>query len=132
MFDIKKIEKMIKKDFHITRENLKSKIYTIPNIHSKYLRNFFYISKIVIDLETEKDLLYIKKRNYYLNDYPEIIRPTQVDFYIRGDKEYAELSNKLATRKLELKIIEDALNRCATISYFVKNIIDYENFLVGQ
>ena len=132
MWDITKIEKMISDDFNVTRENLQSKVYSLPNLHSKYLKFFYKISEILIKLESKKDMLYIKKRNYFLNDHPEAIKPTHVDFYINGDDEFASLKMKYAKRKLELKVIEEALKRCSTISFFCKNIIEYENFLVGN
>ena len=132
MFDILKIEKMIANDFHVTRENLQSKVYSLPNLHSKYLKFFYKLSEILIKLESKKDLMYIKKRNYFLNEHPEVIKPTHVDFYINGDEVFAALKLKCAKRKLELKVIEEALKRCSTISFFCKNIIEYENFLVGN
>ena len=130
--DIKKFEKMVGEDFYITRENLASRIYQIPNHHNKYLRGFYKVSSELIDLETKKDNLYIKKRKYFLNEVDEEIKSTQVDFYIKGDPEYAALLNKVNKKKLEVKIVEEVLKRCGTISFFIKSIIDYENFLVGQ
>ena len=130
--DIIKFSKMIKEDFLINRETLNDKIYHIPNLHSKYLKYFYEISNKLIDLETERDTLYIKKRKYYLNKTDEIIKDTQVKFFIEGDEEYSALINKIRKKELKLKIVDDALKRCGTISFFVKNIIDYENFLVGK
>lgn len=130
--DIQKFEAMIKDDFFVTRENLASKIYTIPNLHSKYLKNFYKISYILIDLETKKDKLYLKKRKQILEESNEEIKPNHLDFYINGNSEYSELSNKIKKRKLELRVIEDALKRCGTISFFIKDIVEWEKFLVGQ
>ena len=132
VFDIIKIEKMIAEDFNISRQNLNMKVYSLPNLHSKYLKFFYQISKDLINLESKKDMIYIKKRNYFLTDCDEIIKPTHVDFYINGDETYAKLKNKVAKKKLELKVVEEALKRCSTVSFFVKNIIDAENFLVGN
>lgn len=130
--DIIKFEEMVKNDFLVTRENLASKMYEIPNIHSKYLKFFYEISHTIINLETKKDKLYIEKRKHFLNDIDEEIKPAHIDFYIHGDGEYSALSNKIKKRKLELKIFEDVLKRCGTISFFIGNIITYEKFLVGQ
>lgn len=129
--NIDKFEKMIKEDFYITRENLASKIYKIPNIHSRYLKFFYQINSSLIDLETKRARLYLKKRKEILEEGDEEIKPSHVDFYIFGDDEYSSLLNKLKMKKLEFQIIEEALKRCGTISFFVKNIIDYESFLVG-
>lgn len=130
--DIIKFEKMVKDDFFVTRENLAEKIYKIPNLHSKYLKFFYKISNALIDLETVCAKLYIKKRKQILEESDEEIKPTHVDFYVNGDSEYSTLSNKIKKKKLELKIIDDALKRCGTISFFIKSIVEWERFLVGQ
>ena len=130
--DIDKFEKMVKDDFLINRENLNLKLYTIPNIHSKYLKYFYKISKNLINLETKLEKLYIETRSYYQNEYDEVIKLNHLDFYINADDKYSKLNNKVKRKRLELKIIEETLKRCGVISFFIKNIIDYENFLVGR
>ena len=130
--DIGKFEHMVQEDFLITRENLASKIYKIPNIHAKYLRMFYEISNILIELETKRAKLYIKKRKQILEESDEEIKTTQIDYYVHGDSEYSDLLNKIKKRKLDCKVVDEALKRCGTISFFVGNIIKYENFSVGQ
>lgn len=129
--NIEKFEKIIKDDFYITRENISSKIYRIPNLHSKYLKYFYELSNILIDLETKRAKLYLKKRKDLLENSDEEIKISQIDFYLHGDEEYSTLLNILKKKKLSLQIVEEALKRCGTISFFVKNIIDWERFLVG-
>ena len=129
--EFEKIKKEVDKDLEITQENLDTKIYEIPSLHSKYLRLYYHESLILEKMETALARLYVKKHHYYRHDYDYVIKDSQVSWYIDGDEEFSKRKYQINKQKLQVDFLERTLKKINQLSFDVKNIIEWVKFQSG-
>lgn len=71
--------------------------------------------------------------NVYV-DRPLKVRPlkTDLDMWIKADKDYIELSVLIQEQKAKVKFIEGCLDRLNKVNYEVKNAIDWRKYMDGM
>ena len=122
----------IQTDLEITIENIDSKIYQVPGLHSKYLRLFFNTKTKLNKKQKELNILY-KKIYYHIKDEAnEIMNQKEIIFNILGNEEYAQLNLEVETLIDLVDILDRTVKKVNTLSFDIKNIIAFNQYQSGM
>lgn len=124
--------KMYEKDTTITRENINSKIYDAPMLHSKYHKYLYKWRRDYIKNETLLSEQFRKLWYYYSDEHERTLKSTEIKWHIETDDDYIKLHSKVKILKGEVAQIEDMVKFCSNISFFCQNIINWETFMQGE
>jgi len=119
-------------DLNITAANLMDKVYEIPKLYNKWQRVYFIQKKKLNRKVKELDDLYRKKYYFYKDGDRLMSNAKEIDFNVISDEEYTTLRLQVESLKDLVKILEKSIDRIGKLSFDVKNIIDWNNFLNGQ
>jgi len=121
----------IEDDLNITAENIEKKIYMVSGLHSKYLRHFFNTKYKLNKKQKELNILY--KTLYYKikDDSEEILNQKEIIFNVLGDPEYAQLNFEVQTLIDFVDILDRTVKKVNNLSFDVKNIISWNNYIQG-
>ena len=122
----------IDKDLNITPDNLESKMYEVSGLHSKYLRHFFD-SKIKLN-KKKKELNLMYKDLYYKfkDESDDLMDKKEIIFNIHADEEYAQKNYEVQVLIDLVDILDRTVKKVNTLSFDVKNIISYKQYLTGE
>ena len=144
IMDIEQINKQWAKDSKIDETNLSSESARIPQLHNKY-----YLMYVKQALKTEKlkgELKELKKAKmeYYKGEMDEEelkdrgwspnplkILKTEIDKYIEGDKDYINMSLKVAYHEAATKYLEDIVKQLNSRNFIIKNMVEWNRFTSG-
>lgn len=130
--DFNELTEMVKSDFELNEQHLQTKIREIPNLHNKYLRYFFKEKTKLITLENSLNLLFREKWYYYMNDFDYKVEKKHLTWHVESDPDYSKLLVQFNKQKHLVDFFEQTLKKCNTLSFDIKNLIDYKKFMVGE
>ena len=131
-------------DSKIDETNLMRESSKIPRLHNKYY--LMYVKQGLKTTKLKEDLKELKKAKieYYKGEMddnelkergwkpnPLKILRQDIDKYIEGDKEYINLSLKVAYNEAATKYLEDIVKQINNRNFIVKNMIDFMRFQSG-
>lgn len=141
---IEQINKDWSEDSKIDETNLTHESSKIPTLHNKYY--LMYVKQGLKTTKLKEDLKELKKAKieYYKGEMDEdelkergwkpnplkILRQ-DIDKYIEGDKDYINLSLKVAYNEAATKYLEDIVKQINNRNFIVKNMIDWSKFQSG-
>ncbi len=132
MTTLDKLFEEIENDLSITVSNYQEKTYTVPALHSKYLRLFFKQKKILNKLNEELAKLYRDKYHYYTHDYEYTLdNSKEINFHIYSDADYSNLNLKVENQKLLVDCLDRTLKRVQYLSKDISNIMDTIKYING-
>lgn len=142
---IDQINKEWSEDSKIDETNLMHESSKIPKLHNKYY--LMYVKQGLKTTKLKEDLKELKKAKieYYKGEMDEdelkergwkpnplkILRQ-DIDKYIEGDKDYINLSLKVAYNEAATKYLEDIVKQINNRNFIVKNMIDFMKFQSGS
>lgn len=130
--NLKDLLEQINTDFDISHTNLQDKLYEIPKLHAKYLRIFFGEKVKLNKLESNLAELYRNKYYYYKEDCDRLPQSTkEIEFNILADEEYSELNKETKNQAALVEVLDRAVRKAERLSFDVKNIIEYLNYVNG-
>lgn len=121
----------LENDLNITEENLKEKLYKIPMIHCKWQKVFFNQKKKLIGKTKELSILY-RKKYYEYKEGENLLNLKEIDFHIISDPEYSELRSEVQKLELLVSTLESSIKKISQMTFDVKNIIEYLQFINGR
>ncbi len=129
---IKELMEEVDKDFDIKYTNLDKKLYTIPQLHSKYL-NFLLKEKTkYYKIKQELDKLYKKKYYHYRHNHSYVLENhREISFHIEADDEFSELLKKVNNKKALVEYLESVVKKAHNISFDIKNILQHLTYMQG-
>jgi len=119
-------------DFDFSNADLEAKLRAIPNLHSKWLRNFYQQSHKLIKKERDLAVIWRDKLNYYLHDYEYEVKPTQVKFYIDSDEDYSIIFYQVSCHRKIVDMIESILKKTTQLSFDMNNLIKLKELKAGK
>ena len=123
---------MIEGDLRLDRSNLENKMFELPSLYSKYLKFF---TKESIKYNKQDKIVSAKYRelyDYYKFDYKvKLDSEKLVDYHIISDSKYSDLNSSLKQQKIIVNTLELTLKRLSAMSFDIKNIISYQQYLNG-
>lgn len=132
---IAKLEKYISEesdDLLIENDKLNSKMMSLPQIHSKWLKYFYRESMLLLKYEEEEKKIFRKKFEFYLTQYDVEIKSNQVKWYVESDDEYIRISRKVNIQNKVVSYLEDVVKKVNNLNFLIKNIIDWKKFISGN
>ena len=120
------------KDTKITKENIQSKLYDIPVLVGKYQKYLYQWRRQFIKVESEKNELFRKKYHHYKYDYNKTLDSKEIKWHIETDEEFSKIESRYQILKSEVDQIQEMIKHCMNLSFFCRNIIEWEQFMNGE
>jgi len=118
-------------DTQLNEENFQSKLMTIPNLHSKWLKFCYGEINVMLKMEYSLKKLYRQKYKYYLTEYEVEIKPNHINFFIESDKEYSKYLYKTNVQKKKVEYLEKVVKKINSLSFDIQNIVKWQMFKMG-
>jgi predicted nucleic acid-binding Zn-ribbon protein len=128
----KDLFKELEDDLTLTPINLQDKLYEIPKMYNKWQRIYFENKKKLNKKVKELDELYKSKYYYYKDGDRLLDNQKEINFNVISDKEYNALRIEVENLKDLVKVLEQSVDRIGKMSFDVKNIIAWNQFLSGN
>ncbi len=119
-------------DLLLTPINLKDKLYEIPKLYNKWQRIYFQQKKILNLRIAELDELY-KRKYYEFKDGERLLdNMKEINFNVVSDPEYNKKRIETENLRDVVKVLEQSVDRIGKMSFDIKNIIGWNQFLSGN
>lgn len=132
------------KDSEIDRTELGKESLKIPQLHSKYLKEFYGAKSMYVKLTADYKRLYKLKHQYYQGvlskeeldqlgwePQPLKILKTDIPVYLESDTDLQTIQQKLQLVEDKIGIIENIIKTLNNRGYLIKNAIEWEKFKMG-
>ena len=130
---LKRIKLIIEDELKFDSGTILEKNRNIPKMYHMYLDIFLAENREYKKLVAQRDSLYAKKYHYFKYDYDyKLDSKGEIDLFIKGDDEYNKLNLKVETQKLHAEFFEKTLDNIRTLSFSIKNHIEFKKFLAGN
>ena len=119
------------KDLELNSADLQMKLFQVPLLYRKWQRIYFKYKKQLNKKVKELDALY-KRKYYEIKDGDRLLdNAKEINFNIIADNEYSKLRLETETLKDMVEILEDTVKRISRMSFDIKNLIEWQQFLNG-
>lgn len=109
------------------------KIYEAPNVHNKILRQMIIEKNKLNKLETKYNKIFGEKFHYYRYNHEVKIESKEVAiFYVKNDPEFIKINDEFNKQSLLVETIERWMKKATSISFDIKNVIQYLEFMNGK
>ena len=132
------------RDCKIDHTELGKESLIIPQLHSKYLNEFYQAKTLYNKLSNDYKKLYKTKQQYYLGilseeelkEYgwepqPLKILKSDIPTYIDSDVDMIEIQSKIKATEDKIDLIENIIRTLNNRGYLIKNAIEWEKFKMG-
>jgi hypothetical protein len=132
------------KDCKIDNTELGKESLIIPQLHSKYLNEFYLAKTLYNKLSNDYKKLFKVKQQYYLGilseeelkEYgwepqPLKILKSDIPTYIESDQDVIEIQSKIKATEDKIEFIENIIRTLNNRGYLIKNAIEWEKFKMG-
>ena len=132
------------KDSEIDKTELGKESLRSPQLHSKYLKEFYSAKSLHAKLSNDYKLMYKLKHQYYqgnlskeeLDQYgwdpqPLKILKSDIPMFIESDAELQAIQIKIKLTEDKIEIIENIIRTLNNRGYLLKNAIEWEKFKMG-
>lgn len=132
------------KDSEIDRTELGKESLKIPQLHSKYLKEFYLAKSTYVKLTADYKRLYKLKHQYYQGilskeeldelgweQQPLKILKTDIPVYMESDTDLQTLQQRLQLVEDKIGIIENIIKTLNNRGYLIKNAVEWEKFKMG-
>jgi hypothetical protein len=132
------------KDSDIDRTEIGKESLRIPQLHSKYLKEFYLAKSMHAKLSADYKLMYKLKHQYYQgilskeeleqhgwNPQPLKILKSDIPVYMESDLDLQTIQTKIQLTEDKIGIIENIIRTLNNRGYLLKNCIEWEKFKMG-
>lgn len=132
------------KDSEIDKTELGKESLRIPQLHSKYLKEFYLAKSMLAKLNAEYKTMYRLKHQYYqgilseeeLKEYnwdpqPLKILKSDIPVYMDADVDLQNIQTKTQLIEDKIEFIENIIRTLNNRGYLLKNCIEWEKFKMG-
>ena len=131
-------------DSEIDKTELGKESLRIPQLHSKYLNEFYMAKTTYVKLNQDYKNTYKLKYQYYqgllskeeLDENGWDIQPLKIlkadiPVYIESDEDLQLIKNKIQLIEDKVEILENIIKTLNNRGYLIKNAIEWERFKMG-
>lgn len=132
------------KDSEIDKTELGKESLRIPQLHSKYLKEFYLAKSMHTKLTADYKVMYKLKHQYYQGILPEEdlkehgwdpqllkILKSDIPVYMDSDLDLQAIQTKIQLTEDKIGIIENIIRTLNNRGYLLKNAIEWEKFKMG-
>lgn len=132
------------KDSEIDKTELGKESLRIPQLHSKYLKEFYMAKALHTKLNGDYKKLYKLKHQYYQGILPEEdlkefgwdpqplkILKSDIPMYLESDEDLQIIQQKITLTEDKIEIIENIIRTLNNRGYLIKNAVEWEKFKMG-
>jgi hypothetical protein len=132
-FDYTKFFNEIDEALTIHTHSLDKKIFEAPNIHNKILRQFIIEKNKLMKLESDLNKVFGQKFHYYRYEYElKLDNKDVVLFYVKKDPDFLKANDAFNSQKLLVETIEKWMKKANSITFDIKNILEYLKWSSGN
>jgi hypothetical protein len=126
----KELMQNIKDDLDINTNNIETKLYEIPGLHSKYLGLYFSTKTKLA--KQQKDLAQLYKEKWILyREGDDLLDKKEIIFHIMADDEYATLNMNVQIATDMVDILDRTVKRVGNLSFDMKNLVSFLEYQQG-
>lgn len=131
-------------DSEIDKTELGKESLRIPQLHSKYLKEFYMAKSLHTKLSGDYKKMYRLKYQYYqgilseeeLNEHGWEVQPLKIlkadiPVYIESDEDLQLIKNKIQLTEDKLQILENIIKTLNNRGFLIKNAIEWAKFQHG-
>ena len=132
------------KDSEIDKTELGKESLRIPQLHSKYLKEFYMAKALQTKLNGDFKKLYKLKHQYYQGILPEEdlkqqnwdpqplkILKSDIPMYLESDEDLQIIQQRITLTEDKIEIIENIIRTLNNRGYLIKNAVEWEKFKMG-
>lgn len=132
------------KDSEIDRTELGKESLRIPQLHSKYLKEFYLAKSLHAKLTADYKAMYKLKHQYYQgilskeeleqhgwDPQPLKILKSDISVYMDSDIDLQSIQTKIQLTEDKIEFIENIIRTLNNRGYLLKNAIEWEKFKMG-
>lgn len=132
------------KDSEIDRTELGKESLRIPQLHSKYLKEFYLAKSMHAKLTADYRVMYKLKHQYYQgilskeeleqhgwDPQPLKILKSDIPVYMDSDVDLQSIQTKIRLTEDKIEFIENIIRTLNNRGYLLKNAIEWEKFKMG-
>jgi hypothetical protein len=132
------------KDSEIDKTELGKESLRIPQLHSKYLKEFYLAKSMHVKLTNDFKTMYKLKHQYFqgilskeeLEEHgwdpqPLKILKSDISMYIDSDTDLQNIQTKIKLTEDKIEVIENIIRTLNNRGYLLKNAIEWEKFKMG-
>ena len=132
------------KDSNIDKTELGKESLRIPQLHSKYLKEFYLAKSLHAKLTADYRQLYKLKHQYFQGilskeeldkhgwePQPLKILKADIPMYMESDSDLQTVQTKIQLTEDKIGIIENIIRTLNNRGYLLKNCIEWEKFKMG-
>lgn len=132
------------RDSEIDKTELGKESLRIPQLHSKYLKEFYLAKSMHVKLNADYKALYRIKHQYYQGilskeeleqhgwePQPLKILKSDIPVYMESDEELQTMQTKIQLTEDKIGLIENIIRTLNNRGYLLKNCIEWEKFKMG-
>jgi hypothetical protein len=129
---LSELQKEIEYDFSLAPDELQSKIYEIPKLHSKYLGKYNKALATYQNLSVKMSKLYRNKWHKYSKEYEyKLSSQKEIILYVEGDKDIIELRLQLDSAERIKNYLKEVVDKTKQLTFDVKNLIEFLKYIGG-
>lgn len=106
-------------------------VLNLPIIIEKYLYVHFQLMMEINKYESKKNEIFSQRFHYYKQGYSIILSPTEIKYYLEGDKELLEAKEQLSYFESLFKQVSEMISELRSIQYMLKTKLEYEKLISG-
>lgn len=133
--NVEEFQKKVDKDLEITKDNVYEKSMNYSSIYHKYISTYYRALNKLNELKIDKDKIYGDLYHEYKfqnkNGGYEISTKTEVDLYVKRDDIYIKVAKQFSNQEGIVKYLELVLDDIKSMSYTLKNYIEFEKLRMG-
>jgi hypothetical protein len=132
------------RDSEIDKTELGKESLRIPQLHSKYLKEFYMAKALHTKLNGDYKKLLKLKHQYYQGILPEEdlkefgwnpqplkILKSDIPMYLESDEDLQTIQQRITLTEDKIEIIENIIRTLNNRGYLIKNAVEWEKFKMG-
>ena len=131
--DFIKLKAHIQTQLTVDPNNLQSQLLGLALLRSKYVDIFILENKELNKMKTTKDELYAELYKFY--EYEANERwdtKSEIESQMYTDKRYVKMLNDIEDQQEVVTKLQQILEDIKTLSFSIKNYMDWQKFLAGE
>ena len=127
--DFMKLKKLTEEKLAFSEDNIQGKIASIPLLYDTYMKAFVRENKLLNELKLDKDVLYADLYKYFKYDADHRWdTKNEIESQMYSDVKYQSKVKQINEQQEIVTFLELTLENIKTLSFSLKNYIDWRKF----
>lgn len=127
------LKQLTEKKITFSEDNFQSKLAEVPLLYSSYLQIFVRENKFLMELKLKKEVKYAELYRYFKFSANERWdTKSEIEAQMYSDLQFQSIISDINTQQEIVTFLEQTLDNIKTLSFAVRNHIDWQKFINGE